>query len=223
MAKDGIIKVIERAINHDDNFKSGKEEDKMKTKGILRMVLGMVFVVVLGMGCESGGGNPGTDIQLVPDIEVIAYIDTDGAWGFGTVQNGYSTTRLVQIRNKGTATLKYYPPEVTPTNLFSAITHPTSSKNCSLLPVYQSLESPLEPGEVCDFLVEFRCPEGTASGTKGGNLQIASNDPDEPTVNLRFSGECLEVATEIIVPPPVVPPPAPAPRSRAGLDFRIRK
>ncbi len=199
MAKDGIIKVIERAINHDDNFKSGKEEDKMKTKRILRMVLGMVFVVVLGMGCESGGGNPagpsgdtgtvadtgsgsgagsGSDTTppatppppSTPSVPV-AYM-TPGHIDFGDVLIGSEKNESAIIENKGTAVLEI----IKVSNGGESPVPFKTTKACDLIP----------PGASCEHIVRF---EPTKLGNhQTGYFEITTNDPVNPILKTTLSG-----------------------------------
>ncbi len=196
MAKDGLIKVIEREINDKDNFKSRKEEKKMVTKRILRIVLGMLFVVVLAIGCDSKGGNPagpedtgtgstnpGTGstnpgstsgetpaptTPTVPDIDV-----SPTSLDFGVVKVGTSSYPLgeVTIKNVGTAVLKglSYSYSVDPFYL--------SATDCG----YE-----LQPGEKCVMKMKFH---PTTPGTKSTSLHISSNDPDEPTVVVDLQGK----------------------------------
>ena len=203
MAKDGLIKVIEGAINDDDNFSTGsygksrKEEKKMFTKGILRMVLGMVFVVVLAMGCNSGGSNPagpsgdtgavadsgsgsgsgsGSDTTPTPPATPppstpsvpVAYMTPDHI-DFGSVLIGSNKTKSIILENKGTATLNITAMSVGFTFKAIGVFFPNT----------------LAPGESWEYTIKFEPP---SLGIHAENFRIITNDPVNPIVTTTLSG-----------------------------------
>ncbi|MEK6692165.1 MAG: choice-of-anchor D domain-containing protein [Nitrospirota bacterium] len=208
MAKDGLIKVIEGAINDDANFKLKKEEKKMFTKGILRMVLGMVFVVVLAMGCNSGGSNPagpsgdtgavadsgsgsgsgsGSDTTPTPPATPppstpsvpVAYMTPDHI-DFGSVLIGSKKTESVIIENKGTATL----------NIISAVTGSDWGGTFNATGVCDSIP----PGASCEYKVRFEPP---TVGNLTGYFKITTNDPVNAILKTTLSG----YGKIILIPP----------------------
>jgi len=205
MERDGLIKVFGGAIN---NLKSGKEGKNMLGEKLLRMVLVMLFVVVLGMGCDSGGKNPAgpsglpaeattseaspastplPPTGLIPDIEVRNATNLiNGVLYFGDVVVGERHQSFVDITNVGKGNLLVEDVRVSTAGTFRiSSVCPSITRSCSHSFTYPYR---LSPGEYLTVFIEFAPPTAGSYCSVRDYLTIQSNDPDERTVRIGLCG-----------------------------------
>ncbi len=128
-----------------------------------------VSVEVFDPSGGGGGAGGSGDIYVTP-----ADID------FGDVMVGDSSERIVTISNRGTADLTITGFYIRGTDVgHFGLYNNKGSSPCGSLPVA------LSPGSFCTIGVEFF---PSSSGSKSVDLQIDSNDPDEPSVIIPLSG-----------------------------------
>lgn len=133
------------------------------TDGTLNLTFTNVNKAALVCAIEVEAGTPPPP---APEIDV-----TPVAVNFGSVQVGQTADQTVTINNTGAATLTVSGLTIT-NSVFSLVSPPSVPFN-------------IGAGGNQALTVRFT---PTAAGTQNGNLAIASNDADEPTVNVALTG-----------------------------------
>ncbi len=127
---------------------------------------------------QAGDPDPFQDDATAPDIQVEPL-----ALDFGALATGVtSDAQTVTVTNVGNGVLDL--DDV-------ALVDPTAP-----FAVYSPDSNVLQPYESTTFVVTF-CPVGT--GAAAGEVQVDSNDPDEPAVGVSLAGEGL--APDITIEP----------------------
>lgn len=127
------------------------------------------------IGSTGGGGGSGGEDTSAPEINVLngtVNVLTGGSINFGSVQVGSGVNRTITIRNTGTAALSLTPPtaEDMPAG-YSIVTNLGSTS--------------LAAGASTTMTVRFT---PTATGTTAGALTLLSNDADEGSFVINFTG-----------------------------------
>lgn len=127
------------------------------------------------IGSTGGGGGSGGEDTSAPEINVLngtVNVLTGGSINFGSVQVGSGVNRTITIRNTGTAALTLTPPtaEDMPAG-YSIVTNLGSTS--------------LAAGASTTMTVRFT---PIVAGTTTGSLTLLSNDADEGSFVINFTG-----------------------------------
>src|SRR5580704_17289487 len=130
-------------------------------------------------------GDAGNDrIRKVPMVPAASWAPTSFT-NFGTLLPGQiGNSQILTFTNSGLNDLTVTQQGTLPA-AFSV------SNFCSF--------EPASPLGSCTVFVEFAPPAGTAAGTVSGNLVLATNDPNNPTVTLAVSGTVVTTGFNLTV------------------------
>ncbi len=146
----------------------------MRSLGVLRrrraVWVGVVLLLLAGIVVACGRAGQGSIAIVTPEAD------------FGTIPNDAPVTRVFDIRNDGTGTLK--------------ITGVTTSCSCTTAEV---ADDSLEPGDVTTLIVTF--DPTTHNGATGGFMRqvfIRTDNPDMPEAMFTFRVEVVEAQAALL-------------------------
>ena len=155
--------------------------DSQRVLGDFQQVkaVGDVFYgVYSGNGASFGTSSAQIDPIFFKVSAAGPQITVTGDLNFGTVAQGTTADREVQITNTGNDAL-----------VINGVSFAAGSDPSFSVVPSPGLPQTLQPSDNVTFIVRFSPPTGTLGGTRTGTLVINSNDPLTPTFNLSASGK----------------------------------
>jgi hypothetical protein len=143
----------------------------------LKAVGNVFYGVFSGNGAQFGTTSSQIDPIFFKVSAVGPQITVAGNLDFGTVAQGTTATRSVEVTNTGNETL-----------VINGVSLAAGSDSSFSVQAGSGFPQVVQPDDSVSYTVRFSPPTGTAGGTRTGTLVIESNDQLRPTVSLPMTG-----------------------------------
>jgi len=143
----------------------------------LKAVGNVFYGVFSGNGAQFGTTSSQIDPIFFKVSAVGPQITTSGSLDFGTVAQGTTATRSVQVSNTGNEAL-----------VINGVSMGAGSDASFSVQPGSAFPQIVQPDDHVNYTVQFSPPTGTTGGTRTGTLVIESNDVLRPTVSLPVTG-----------------------------------